>query len=363
MNNAAATPPRRLRVAICWPAPRGSRVAASAADARLYEAADGLSFLTQHGIDWEVVDSSPGWLNPGHGRGSLWAGIDPWRSLRLLLRHRRYDAILSIDSSAGWLVLLAQRVLAPLGVRTPVLVIDPALDPSWPRRMRMHAAVLPRAAAVVVYGQVQQQYLAREMPAVRAHYVPHRIDVRFFDPALAGPPPGLPAGGYVLAVGSDIGRDYALLVQAAAQLQMPVVLHTRRELPAGLPAQVRVQRDWISFEALRDLYAGAAVVVVPLKDTLHASGVNGLLEALAMGRPTVVSASRGIADYVSDGDNAAVVPVGDATALANAIQRLWDDPATARRLGQAARARALAEWAMPVYAGHIARLVRASVGP
>ncbi len=353
--------PRRLRVAICWPAARAARVAASTADPRLYEAADGLSFLRQHGVDWDVVDSSPRWLNPGHGRGSLLAGIDPWRSLRLLLTHRRYDAILSIDSSAAWLYLLARRLLR---LRTPVLVIDPALDPGWARRMQMHGAVLPRAAAVVVYGRVQQQYLARERPDVRAHFVPHRIDCRFFDPALAGPPPpGLPAGGYVLAVGSDIGRDYALLVQAAAQLQMPVVLHTRRELPAGLPPNVRVQRDWISFEALRDLYAGASVVVVPLKDTLHASGVNGLLEALAMGRPTVVSASRGIADYVDDGQNARVVPVGDADALARAIGNLWADPAQARRLGQAARVRALAEWAMPVYAGHIAGLLRTSVAP
>lgn len=351
------TAPRRLKVAICWPAPRAERVAASAADARLYEAADGLSFLSAHGVDWEVLDSSPRWLNPGHGRGSLLAGIDPWRSLRLIWGHRRFDAILSIDSSAGWLYSLARRLL---GLRAPVLVIDPALDPAWPRRMRMHWSVLPGAAAVVVYGKVQQQYLARERPEVRAHFIPHRIDCRFFDPALARPAAGPGgAGGYVLAVGSDIGRDYALLVQAARQLQMPVVLHTRRELPADLPPQVRVQRDWISFEALRDLYAGAAVVVVPLKDTLHASGVNGLLEALAMGRPTVVSASRGIADYVDDGQNARVVPVGDAAALAQAIDSLWHDPAQAQRLGQAARARALAEWAMPVYAGRIAALLRA----
>jgi glycosyltransferase involved in cell wall biosynthesis len=348
-----------LRVAICWPAPRAARVAASSADPALYEAADGLSFLNEHGIEWKVVDSSPPRLNPGHGRGSLVSGIDPWRSLRLLWRYRQYDVLVSIDSSSAFLFVLAKRLLR---LRKPVVVIDPALDPGWRNRMRMQWAVLPHAAAVVVYGRVQRHYLTVQRPGIRAHFVPHRIDCRFFDPELATPPtPVSGKGDYILAVGSDIGRDYPLLIQAARQLGLPLVLHTRRDLPLDLPANVQVQRDWISFEALRDLYAGAAVVVVPLKDTLHASGVNGLLEALAMGRPTVVSASRGIADYVDDGANACVVPVGDATALVHAIGALWEDRALAERLGQAARARALADSAMPIYAARIAQLLRASL--
>jgi glycosyltransferase involved in cell wall biosynthesis len=333
-------------------------VAASVSNPLLYEAADGLSHLPEHGVEMQIFDSSPRWLNPGHGRGSLLAGVDPWRSVRLLWHYRDYDALVAIDSSAALLFVLMKRLF---GLRKPVLVIDPAIDPGYRNRMRMHQAVLPSASAVVVYGEVQRQFLARHLPGVAARFVPHRIDCRFFDPGRAVP--AARSGGYVLAVGSDIGRDYDTLVEAARALALPVILHTRRDLPDELPPNVRVQRDWISFEALRDLYAAAAVVVVPLRDTIHASGVNGLLEALAMGCPTVVSASRGIADYVGDGRNARVVPVADVRALQEAIAGLASDAAAADRLGNTARAEALAELAMPRYAQRIAALVRECLEP
>jgi glycosyltransferase involved in cell wall biosynthesis len=352
-----ATATGGLRVAVCWPAARADRVSASTKDPALYEAADGLSHLASHGIEIEVVDPSPRWLNPGHGRGSLLAGIDPWRCLRLFWNYRRYDVLVSIDSSSALLFVRAARLL---GLRKPVMVIDPAIDPGYRNRMRVHWAVLPHARRVVVYGQVQREYLDARMGGSAACFVPHRVDCRFFDPGRAKRSPD--KGGYVLAVGSDIGRDYETLVEAARQLDLPFILHTHRTLRHPLPPGVRVQAEWISFEELRDLYAGAAVVVVPLKDTLHASGINGLLEALAMGCPTVVSASRGIADYFGNGDHAAVVPVGDARAMAQAIDRLSRNKDEAQKLGRRARAYALAELAMPVYAGRIAALLRECVG-
>ena len=47
---------------------------------------------------------------------------------------------------------------------------------------------------------------------------------------------------------------------------------------------------------------------------------------------------------VTDGVDGLLVPARDAAALARAIARLQDDPALAARLGEAARAKALAEY-------------------
>lgn len=66
------------------------------------------------------------------------------------------------------------------------------------------------------------------------------------------------------------------------------------------------------------------------------------LEAAAAGLPVVASAHGGVAEVVRDGVTGALVPPGDAHALANALRALADDPEGARRLG-AAGARDVAE--------------------
>ncbi|MFT4171206.1 MAG: glycosyltransferase family 4 protein [Rhodocyclaceae bacterium] len=69
-----------------------------------------------------------------------------------------------------------------------------------------------------------------------------------------------------------------------------------------------------------------------------------LLEAAACGKPMVATDVPGIRDLVVDGVNGLLVPPGQPHALAQAIAALLQDPERARRLGQAARARAVDEF-------------------
>ena len=64
-----------------------------------------------------------------------------------------------------------------------------------------------------------------------------------------------------------------------------------------------------------------------------------LLEAMGAGRPVIASAAGGITDIVEDRVTGLLVPPGDAAALAAAISTYRDDPALARRLGEAGAAR------------------------
>ena len=61
-----------------------------------------------------------------------------------------------------------------------------------------------------------------------------------------------------------------------------------------------------------------------------------LLEAMALGRPIVATRVGGIPEAVRHGDEALLVPPDDPLALADAIQRLFDDRELADRLGVAA---------------------------
>lgn len=61
------------------------------------------------------------------------------------------------------------------------------------------------------------------------------------------------------------------------------------------------------------------------------------LETLAAGKPLVATAVRGSAELLSDGEDALLVPAGDATALATALGRVLGDPSLAGRLAEEAR--------------------------
>lgn len=59
-----------------------------------------------------------------------------------------------------------------------------------------------------------------------------------------------------------------------------------------------------------------------------------VMEAMEMGLPVVASRVKGHEDLVTDGETGFLYPYGDAVACALAIQRLLDDPALAKKLGQ-----------------------------
>jgi glycosyltransferase involved in cell wall biosynthesis len=100
--------------------------------------------------------------------------------------------------------------------------------------------------------------------------------------------------------------------------------------------------EWLGHvDDMPALLASADIVVLPsYREGLPKS----LIEAAACARPLVTTDSPGCRDVVTDGVDGLLVPVRDALGLAQAIARLQDDRLLARRLGQAARAKALAEY-------------------
>jgi glycosyltransferase involved in cell wall biosynthesis len=62
-----------------------------------------------------------------------------------------------------------------------------------------------------------------------------------------------------------------------------------------------------------------------------------LFEYMAVGRPIVSSDHPATAEVVRDGETALLVPPENDDALADALCRLYDDPALRERLGDAAK--------------------------
>ena len=71
---------------------------------------------------------------------------------------------------------------------------------------------------------------------------------------------------------------------------------------------------------------------------------NAIVEAMAAGRPVVASDVGGNADAVVHGETGLLAAAGDAAAFADALDTVLRDPTLARRMGEAGRRRAHAEF-------------------
>lgn len=93
-----------------------------------------------------------------------------------------------------------------------------------------------------------------------------------------------------------------------------------------------------------ELYAQAHVVTLP---SYYGEGLpKTLIEAAACGRPIVTTDHPGCRDAIEDGVTGLLVPVRDAGALADALQRLIENPEERRAMGRAGRELAEREFAI-----------------
>jgi glycosyltransferase involved in cell wall biosynthesis len=144
--------------------------------------------------------------------------------------------------------------------------------------------------------------------------------------AIARLPERHPSVVLALAGGGDLNED---LRQRAATL--------------GIAARVRFLGT-VPQDRTPDLFAAADVAVVPSvrDDEGNVDGLpNVVMEALASGTALVATPAGGIAQVVTDGETALVVPERDGAALAGAIAALLAD--RNRRVAMGRRARALVE--------------------
>ncbi len=81
-----------------------------------------------------------------------------------------------------------------------------------------------------------------------------------------------------------------------------------------------------------------------------------LMEAMVMSRPVVTTAVGGCPELVVDGETGVVAPAGNADAVALGINRLLDDPAAARTMGQRGAERIDQDYTLDRWADRTIRL-------
>jgi glycosyltransferase involved in cell wall biosynthesis len=210
-----------------------------------------------------------------------------------------------------------------------------ALAPDYPRRVQ---AMLEAARGIIVYNRLTAGILAPYNRNVRI--VPSGVDttrLRPAEPADGREPPLILAPGRM----GDPVKGMGVLVAAADLLHRRG--HRFRLVATALerhpPRPYLELPGWVGPEAMSALYRRAAVVAVPSLWP-EPQGIVAV-EAMAAGVPVVASRIGGLPDIIAHEITGFLVPPGDHEALAKHLALLLEDAELRRRMGRAARARAV----------------------
>jgi len=228
------------------------------------------------------------------------------------------------------------------------------------RRRAMESMVMSVADVVLTLNEAMRDELVRMgCELEKIHLVPNGVDLEHFAPRPRPPKLAkhfgigeLPTFGYVSNM--DHPREsQETLVRAAEVLKrrgfmdfrcVIVGQGPRREFieelaSAGDVSDVVVFTGAADHLQVADYYALIDVFVVPRTVERAASLVTPLkpFEAMAMGKPIVISDLPALREIAAPEERGLAFPPDDAVALADAVQRLFDDPELAARIGAAGR--------------------------
>jgi glycosyltransferase involved in cell wall biosynthesis len=288
------------------------------------------------------------------GRGSF-VKRDLLLSVEVRKRCSFYDVVFTNGENVG----LPYAILTKLFTKRPRhIMIGHRL--STPKKQPFFRSfnALSAIDEIFVYSNYQRSFAVDrlKMPEVNVHLIQFHADARFFRPV----PSSRKARDLVSAAGLE-HRDYDVLVQAARQLPdlsfqlaaaSPWSKNRNRVAGAALPENVKA-RAMTWFE-LRPLYADSFAVVVPVVETDFQAGITVVLEAMAMGRPVIVTKTAGRSDTIIDGVTGIYVPPGDASALKAALVFMRDHPEKMENMGHKAREWVLEHARQETWAGRIA---------
>jgi glycosyltransferase involved in cell wall biosynthesis len=225
---------------------------------------------------------------------------------------------------------------------------------------------LEASAAVVALSEGWAAFLAAYAPAARVHVVPNAVRVA----ALQSPEATEP--GRILFLGrAEASKGVYDLLEALAPLaaQYP---HLRlaiggegaldavraRAQALGLGERVELL-GWLDARQKAAQLARAAIFCLPS----HAEGLPmAMLEAMAVGKPVLMTAVGAIPEAVQDGDNGLLVSPHNTVALSAGLSCLLYDAKLRARLGERARATVAARFSTEAALGKLSAVYRALAG-
>jgi len=227
------------------------------------------------------------------------------QQVRSLLVAHKYDAVYAPYGSATtkFLVLLKFLKLT----RIPIVAVA-----HQPQFFSHHSNAIKRWIAKISILQYDAMvFLSKKMKAdtqVNYHIPAKRAQKMFFHMDW-GPDPdfyekyrkpiSVDQTTFAISAGTT-GRDFDTLIEAFRGINFPLkIFTTANQLPSvtDIPANVTIHSTGITYKDLLQEYYKARIILVPLKigaDPTNTHGLTGLLDVIAMGKPTIITENKNL---------------------------------------------------------------------
>lgn len=281
-------------------------------------------------------------LTQGQGQGKPWTlALAAFLPMLRYLRRDRPVAILSTLTGTNLFALLT-RALAGVDMRLVLREAAPlANSASRVRRMLVRRGYRHADAVVAVARGIADELGGLGLPASRMRVIHNPVDVPTLR-AKAAADLAIPGLGdrrrpLVLSVGRlVVQKDYGTLIRAFARLRETVAAQLlivgegpcRKDLEAVV-AELGIGEDVFLPGHASNPYPAFRHADVFALSSRSEGFPNVLLEALALGVPVVATdCDYGPREILDNGKHGRLVPVGDVDALADALAKQLDRPAT-----------------------------------
>lgn len=262
-----------------------------------------------------------------------------FQALWLCFNQKKYEVIVATHESCSFVPLFFKKIKLlnrPLVILSVALLREEFLSGFRNKVLRF---LLSGAEQITTYTSAQLLGFTKVLGLTKKQvsFLPLCVDQEFFKPS------GGKAGNYILAAGTNRGKDFLTLIEAVRNLPYPVRIITDESNIAKLkkirlPKNVKLELGHRPIRELRAIYAGARLIVIPLFETPFSTGQTVTLENMAMGKTVIASRVSSLVDYLEDNKNGSLVEPKETKILREKIKYFWHNKTQAARLGKNARA-------------------------